>query len=175
VKGSAPGDDHDSGDSGALNPLNAPHPARVTAGAANTGAPGSGQEQREQVDAQARSLLALYAALDAETAALCDAVEQGRADELPALVATREARLNEAARRLAELGPQAARLPAGRRQALLAALRDAQRQDEVLHALLAARLQEIPAQLATLRAARRALAGYGLRPGTLPSVLDQKG
>jgi hypothetical protein len=53
-------------------------------------------------------------------------------------------------------------------------LRALQRQDDALRALLTARTQALPPQLAELRVARRVAAGYGRPAATRPSLVDQR-
>jgi hypothetical protein len=145
-----------------------------TGGPGETGAPGptGGTDTPRQ---RAQRLLALYAALSADTAALGAAVEREQPDVLEARTGEREARLAAAAQLLASFGPGAATLPADLRPQVRAALEALQRHDDALRALLAARAQEIPAQLAALRVARRATTGYAGHPTQRSLLLDQKG
>ena len=119
-------------------------------------------------------LLAGYAAIRRTTAALHDAVERDEIEALDALVAERAAEVDRTQALLAGLGPNAGALPLALREQVLAELQALQRQDDHLRALLSARAQEIPEQLARLRGSRAMVAGYAVLAPLPSSLLDRR-
>ena len=104
-------------------------------------------------------LLTRYTVVAGLTAALREALEADQIQKLDALADRRAAELAAAEAELAALAAGPA-LPAATAAALREAVNTAVDDDQRLRALLAARAQELPRQLAELRGARAGLGGY---------------
>ena len=119
-------------------------------------------------------ILERYAAVARLTGALRDALQSDQIERLDELADQRAAELAAAERDLAALsaGPP---LPAQVAARIRTALAETIQEDERLRALLAARAQELPRQLAELRGARAGLGGYQASAVHSEGDLDRRG
>ena len=122
----------------------------------------------------AEDVLARYAVVAQLTAALRDAIESDQIELLDRLADQRAAELAAAEADLAALAGGAP-LPADTAGRIRTALGQAIAEDDRLRALLAARAQELPRQLAELRGARTGLGGYQASVIAPEGELDRKG
>lgn len=112
-------------------------------------------------DALAGAALAQYAAVRGTTAEIRAAVERDETGALEALVARREDEVAAAGRALAAVVQHGSAPSAGVARRLDDEIRCVVEEDALLRTVLAARAQEVPAQLAQLQRARAGLTGYG--------------
>ena len=119
-------------------------------------------------------ILERYAAVARLTAELRDALQSDQIERLDELADQRAAELAAAEGDLAALaaGPP---LPAQAAARIQTALAETIQADERLRALLAARAQELPRQLAELRGARAGLGGYQASAVPSEGDVDRRG
>ena len=125
------------------------------------------------------ALLAHYATVRELTKQLVMAVEYDNSELLGELMEARARELQGAETLLGEL--ERGRLPDALREQAISTLEELRQEDEALRALLSARAQEVPVQLAEVRRTRASLAAHGYHgpyqggaPGR-PEVIDRRG